>query len=51
MKNTINEIKNTLDEINGQLEEVEKWIRNLEDRGMESNQAEQVTEKNYAKWE
>ena len=47
MKNTIHEIKNTLDGINSRLNEAEEWIRNLEGRVMEKNQAEQVREKKY----
>ena len=43
--NTVIEIKNTLDGINSRLEEAEEWIGDLEDRVMESNQAEQVRKK------
>ena len=46
MKKTINEIKDTLDEIKGRPEEAVEWISNLEDRVLESNQAEQAREKN-----
>ena len=45
MNNSITEIKNTLDEINGRLEAAEQ-ISDLEDRVMESNQAEKEREKN-----
>ena len=45
MKNSINEIKNDQDGVNSRLEEAEKWITDLEDRVMESNQAEQEREK------
>ena len=41
MKNSITKMKNTLEGINSRLEKAEKWIRELEDRVMESNQAEQ----------
>ena len=34
-------IKSTSDGISGRLEEAEEWISNLEDRVMESNEAEQ----------
>ena len=34
-------MKNTLEEINSRLENTEKWISDLEDRVMESTQAEQ----------
>lgn len=44
MKTLITEIKNILDGINTRLKEAE-WISNLEDRAIESNQAEQVREK------
>ena len=44
--NTINEIKNILDGINSILDETEGRISNQKDRLMESNQAEQVREKN-----
>ena len=47
MKNSINEIKNDQDGVNSRLEEAEKWITDLEDRVMESNQAEQEREKKY----
>jgi len=40
VKNTITEMKNTLEEINRRLEDAE-WISNLEDKIMESNEAEQ----------
>ena len=45
MKNKINEIKNALDGINGRLEETVEQNNDLEDRIMESNQAEQMKEK------
>ena len=45
MKSTISEIKNTLDGINGRLEEAKELIRDLEDRVMRINEAEQVREK------
>ena len=45
MKNSVVEIKNTLNGINSRLEEAEEQISNLEDRVMESNQAEQGREK------
>ena len=45
MKNSITEIKNTLHGRNSRLEEAEEWISDLEDRVMESNQAEQRTDK------
>lgn len=38
-------LKNTLDGINSRLEEVEEQITNLEDRVMETNQAEQARKK------
>jgi len=40
LKNLITEMKNTLEEINRRLEDAE-WISNLEDKIMESNEAEQ----------
>jgi len=46
MKSKIIEIKNALDEINSRLEKAEERIRDREDIVMESNQAEQVREKN-----
>ena len=49
MKNTITEIENTLDGINGRREAEEQISSDLEDRVMESNQAEQMRKKNYAK--
>lgn len=49
MKNIINEIKNTLYGISSRIDEAEKWINGLEDRVMDSNQAEQRKE-NYANW-
>ena len=48
MKNTISEIKNMLDGINSRVDKTEQ-INDLGDRVMESNQAEQVREKRYAK--
>ena len=42
MKNIINEIKNIPDGKNSRLEAAEEWISNLEDKVMESNQADQV---------
>ncbi|VFV37947.1 Hypothetical predicted protein [Lynx pardinus] len=42
MKNTIVEIKNALDGISSRLQKIEGQINDLEDRGMASNQAEQV---------
>ena len=45
MKNLITEIKNTSEGINSRLEEAKEWISDLEDREMESNQAEQEREK------
>ena len=46
LKNTIIEIKNTLEGIN-RLANAEEWISDLEDRVMESTQAEQQNEKNF----
>ena len=46
MKNSITETKNTQAGINSRLEEAKEWISNLEDRVMESNQAEQEREQN-----
>lgn len=45
MKNTITETNNTLEGINRGLREAEEWVSNLEDRIMESNQAEHQKEK------
>ena len=42
MKSSRNEFKNTIDGINSRLQEVEERYHDLEDRVMESNQAEQV---------
>ena len=38
-------MRNTLDGMNSRLEESEEWIHDLENRVMESNQAEQKREK------
>jgi len=46
MKHSITEIKNTLEGINSRLQEAEKWISDLEDRLMASNQGEEEREKN-----
>ena len=40
IKSMISEMKNTLDRINSRLEEAEEWLSDLEDKVMESNQAE-----------
>ena len=45
MKNTINEIGNRIDGMNNRLEQVEEWISDLEDKTMESNEAEQMRER------
>lgn len=45
MKNSITEIENALEGINSRWVEVEEWISELEDRIMESNQAENEREK------
>ena len=45
-KHTLNEIESTPDGINSRLEEAEEQISNLVDRVVESNQAEQLREKN-----
>jgi len=47
MKNSITEIENTLGGINSRLEEAKEQTSDLEDRVMESNQAEWVREKKY----
>ena len=45
-------MRNTLDGMNSRLEEAEESIKDLEDRVMETNQAEPKREKqNYAKQE
>lgn len=49
MKSTLKELKNILNLINSMLEEAVKKISALENGVMESNQAEQVREKNYIK--
>ena len=41
--------KNTLDGINNRLKEAEEWISDLEDRVMESTQAEQEREEDIIK--
>ena len=41
LRNTITKMKNILGGINSALEAAEVWIRNLEDRVIESNQAKQ----------
>lgn len=41
---TIEILKNTLEGTSSRLEEMEEWISDLEDRMMESNQAEQQKE-------
>jgi len=46
MKNSITEIENTLGGINSRLEEAKEQTSDLEDRVMESNQAEQERGKN-----
>ena len=45
IKNSINEMKNTIDGINRRLQETEECINGLEDRVIESNQAEPVRDK------
>ena len=55
IKNKHSEIKNPINDLKYikwkkyRLKETEEQITNLEDRVMESNQAEQVREKRYAK--
>ena len=44
--NSISEIRNTLSGINSGLEEAKEWISDLEERVLESNQAQQEREKN-----
>ena len=44
-------MRNTLDGMNSRLEESEEWINDLENRVMESNQAEQKRKMNYVKQE
>lgn len=44
MKSTINDIKNMLDAMNSRMEEAEEWISDLQDKIMESNEAEQREE-------
>ena len=45
MKNSKNEIKNTIGEVNSRLQEGEECISDLQGTVMESNQAEQVRDK------
>lgn len=40
MQSSVNEIRNTLEAMNSRLEEAEKQINDLEDKVMESNDAE-----------
>ena len=40
MKSAIKKIRNTSDAMNSRLEEAEEWINDLEDKVMESNEAE-----------
>ena len=40
LKNSKTEIKNILEAINSRSEHIEEWVSKLEDRVMESNQAE-----------
>ena len=44
MKNTITEMKNTWEEINSRIDDTEKWISKLEDRVLESTEAQQKKE-------
>ena len=44
MKSVINKIRNMLDMMNSSLEETEEWLNDLEDKVMESNEAEQKRE-------
>jgi len=46
MKNSVTEMKNILNGINNILKEAEEWIGDLEDKVMESNQAEQERNNN-----
>ena len=47
--NTTIEIKNALDGINSRIKEAEEQINDLEDRVMESNQAEEIREEKLFK--
>ena len=49
LKNRVTEMRNTLEGINSRSEEAEEWISNLEDRGVESTQAEKKKEKKNLK--
>ena len=51
MNNTITEIKNTLEGINSRITEAEEWIRELEDKMVEINVAEQSKEKRMKRME
>ena len=49
LKNSITEIKDSLQTINNTLENAEEWTNDLEDKVIESNQAEQKKEKRIIK--
>ena len=49
LKNRVTEMRNTLEGINSRSEEAEEWISNLEDRVVESTQAEKKKEKKNLK--
>ena len=49
MKYSITEIKDSLQTINNTLENAEEWTNDLEDKVIESNQAEQKKEKRIIK--
>ena len=51
LKNTITEVENTLEGTNHVLADAEEWINNLEDRIMETTQAEQGRKKKNLKTE
>lgn len=49
LKSTINKMKNTIEGMNSRLQEVEQWIRVMEDREVQSNQAEAERKKDLLK--